>query len=115
MFNSSTLSPNWSFLEYTLNNTYSLTERQGWLYLKPYSGANTVIQNDGEHNFTLITRVDFQSQATTDEAGLWIINGPETLNAKVFCTVNSAGAKTLAFSYNTTSDQIENPLDSIDG
>jgi hypothetical protein len=113
MFNSSALSPNWSFLGYTPNNTYSLTERQGWLYLKPYSGANTVIQNDGEHNFTLIIRVDFQPLVTTDEAGLWIINGPETLNAKVFCTANSDGAKTLAFSYNTTSYKIESPLDSI--
>ena len=112
MFNNSKLSPNWSFLGYTPESTYSLTEREGWLYLKPYSGANTIIQNDGEHNYSLITRMDFEPASSSDEAGLWIINGPETLQAKVFSTVNSQGKKAFIFSFNTTSYEVENTIDS---
>jgi xylan 1,4-beta-xylosidase len=112
MFNDSTLHPNWSFLGYTRNDTYSLTERKGWLYLEPYSGANTVIQNDGEHNYSLITRMDFKPESSLDEAGLWIINGPETLQAKVFSSVNDQGKKVFVFSFNTTSYEVENTIDS---
>jgi xylan 1,4-beta-xylosidase len=112
MFNDSTLHPNWSFLGYTRDDTYSLTERKGWLYLKPYSGENTVIQNDGEHNYSLITRMDFEPESSLDEAGLWIINGPETLQAKVFGSVNDQGKKVFVFSFNTTSYEVENTIDS---
>ena len=112
MFNNSKLSPNWSFLGYTPDNTYSLTEREGWLSLRPYAGSNTVIQNDGEHNYSLITRVDFEPQSTSDEAGLWIMNGPETLRAKVFSTVNSNSQKVFAFNFANTSYEVENTIDS---
>jgi len=113
MFNNSKLNSNWSFLGYTPDNTYSLTEREGWLYLAPYNGTNTVIQNDGEHNYSLITRVDFDPQTTSDEAGLWILNGPETLRAKLYSTVNSNNEKILAFSFDNTLYETKNPVDSI--
>ncbi|HVO72664.1 MAG TPA: family 43 glycosylhydrolase [Ignavibacteriaceae bacterium] len=112
-FKSSKLSPNWSFLGYTPDNTYSLTQREGWLYLAPYSGANTIVQNDGEHNYSIITKVDFSPQSVSDEAGLWIINGPENLQAKVFSSSSSTGEKILAFGFNSTLYQTPNPLDSI--
>jgi beta-xylosidase len=56
MFNAANLKPEWSFLGYTPDANHSLTVRQGWLYLVPYRGSNTVIQNDGEHSYSLITR-----------------------------------------------------------
>jgi len=112
MFNNSLLSPNWSFLGYTPANTYSLTERQGWLYLQPYQGNNTVIQNDGEHSYTLITRVDFEPQSSSDEAGLWIMNGPQTLSVKVYSTVNNSNEKVFAFGFDQTVYQTPNTLNS---
>jgi beta-xylosidase len=112
-FNASKLNPEWSFLGYTPDAYYSLTEREGWLHLEPYRGSNTVIKNDGEHNYSLITKVDFEPQAATDEAGLWIINGPETHRAKVFSTVNSEGQKALVSSFMTTSYQVENAIGSV--
>ena len=78
MFNATALNPQWSLLGYTSSATYSLEVREDWLYLEPYGGSNTVIQNDGEHSYSLITRVDFEPQSENDEAGLWIINGPES-------------------------------------
>jgi xylan 1,4-beta-xylosidase len=113
MFNASKLNPQWSFLGYTSEGTYSLTVREGWLYLEPYGGSNTVIQNDGEHSYSLITRVDFEPKSTSDEAGLWIMNGPETHHGKVFSTVNSEGQNMLVLSFENTSYEAENTIGSI--
>ncbi|MEJ2054422.1 MAG: carbohydrate-binding protein, partial [Calditrichaceae bacterium] len=112
MFNAASLSPDWSFLGYTSSATYSLEVNEGWLYLEPYGGSNTVIQNDGEHSYSLITRVDFDPESTSDEAGLWIINGPETHKVKVFSTMNSEGNKSVAFSFESTKYEIENTFNS---
>ena len=110
MFNTTKLKPEWSFLGYTPGNSHSLTERAGWLYLAPHEGNNTVIQNDGEHSYALITRVDFAPESAADQAGLWIMNGPETLDAKVFSTVNSEGKKVLVLSFDNTSYEAENTI-----
>ena len=113
MFNESTLKPDWSFLGYTPENKHSLTERPGWLKLAPYSTNTTVIQNDGEHSYAVITRVDFEPDSPRDQAGLWIFNGPETLAAKVYSGVNSNGDKVLAFSFENTLYEVENTVGSI--
>lgn len=112
MFDAANLDPAWSFLGYTPNANHSLTEKEGWLYLSPYRGNNTVIQNDGEHSFSLITRVDFEPESTSDEAGLWIINGPQTLQAKVYATVNSQGEKVSAFVFDRTPIEVKNTIGS---
>jgi xylan 1,4-beta-xylosidase len=112
MFNESTLKPDWSFLGYTPDETYSLTEREGWLYLEPYGGNNTVIQNDGEHSYSLITKVDFEPESTSDEAGLRIINGPETHYVKVFSTVNGESESVLKFNFEDISYEAENTIGS---
>jgi xylan 1,4-beta-xylosidase len=102
MFNGTSLHPEWSLLGQTPSNTFSLTTRPGWLYLQPRRGSNTVIKNDGEHQYSLITRVESNPQAATDEAGLWIINGPETLRAKVFASINDVGDPVVSFSFDAT-------------
>jgi beta-xylosidase len=113
MFDTPELKPDWSFLGYTGQGTYSLEVQEGWLYLEPYGGSNTVIQNDGEHNYSLITKVDFEPESSSDEAGLWIFNGPETLKAKVYSSVNEEGEKVLAFSFENTSYEVENTIGSV--
>lgn len=113
MFNTAQLYPEWSFLGYTGDGTWSLTDRQGWLHLEPYNGSNTVIQNDGEHNYSLITRVDFEATSSAHEAGLWIINGPETHYAKVFSTLNDSGKSALTFSFANTFYTTENTIGNI--
>jgi hypothetical protein len=113
MFNTSELKPEWSFLGYTPDGTYSLTDREGWLYLKPHNGSNTVIQNDGEHCYALISRVDFEPESISDEAGLWIVNGPETHYAKVFSTVNGEGKNVCTISFQDTRYDEENTVGPI--
>lgn len=112
MFNESSLKPHWSFLGYTLESTYSLTERQGWLHLSPFRGENFVLQNDGEHQYDLITFVDFEPESESDEAGLILLNGPENIEAKVFSSADSEGNRVLKFSYMETEYQVENNIES---
>jgi xylan 1,4-beta-xylosidase len=110
MFNTSRLHPEWSFLGFTPENTISLSESAGWLYLQPHNGSNTIIKNDGEHQYSLITRVDFEPDQPSHQAGLWIFNGPETLAAKVYSGRNDDAENVLVFSYDDTRYEAENTI-----
>ncbi|HEY3371915.1 MAG TPA: family 43 glycosylhydrolase, partial [Prolixibacteraceae bacterium] len=111
-FTSTKLNPEWSFLGYTASGKFSLSERPGWLRLSPKSTikANTVIKNDGEHNYSLITRLDFNAKATTDEAGLRIIRSDETKFVKLCSTISAEGKKTTVFSFENTRYEVENTV-----
>lgn len=110
-FTSAKLNPEWSFLGYTAASTYSLTTRSGWLTLSPRGREfNTIIKNDGEHNYSIITKLDFTPQATTDLAGIWIFNGLQTLFAKLYSSVDSVGEKIVAFSYESKYQSVKSPL-----
>jgi len=100
-FTSEKLHPEWSYLGYTPVSLVSLSDRPGWLRLTPKSltKANTVIKTDPEHNYSLITRSDFNPRSATDEAGLRLMNGQESLFAKVYSTLNSNSEKVICFSY----------------
>ncbi len=115
LFDSEELNPEWSFLGYTPANTHSLKEKPGWLKLSPIPGTNqnTVIKNDGEHHFSLVTKVDFKPESPSDEAGLWIINGPETHKVKVYSSMNPQGKKVVAFSFGNTKYEVENTIGSM--
>jgi xylan 1,4-beta-xylosidase len=111
-FASSVLHPEWSFSGYTPANKFSLSDRPGWLRLTPKSSikANTVIKNDGEHNYALITRLDFSPKSANDEAGLWIMRGDETMFVKLSSSVNANGRKAVVFSFNTSRFESENRM-----
>ena len=111
-FTSSKLNPEWSFLGYTPSGKFSLSERPGWLRLSPKSltKANTVIKNDGEHNYSLITRLDFSAKATTDEAGLRIIRSDETKFVKLYSSLSADGKKTTVFSFDNSRYEVENTV-----
>ena len=109
-FTSENLHPEWSFLGYTAQNKSSLTDRPGWLRLSPKNSvkANTVIKNDGEHNYSLITRLDFKAKSTRDEAGLWIMRGDEAMYVKLVSSFSTEGNKVIVFSFETTRYEVEN-------
>jgi len=111
-FSSDKLNPEWSFLGYTPASSYSLTTRSGWLTLSPKRKPNTIIKNDGEHNYSIITRLDFAAQSVSDQAGIWIFNGLQTLYAKLYSSVDSSGSKIVAFSYQNTYFEVKNPAKS---
>ncbi len=111
-FTSDKLNPEWSFLGYTVDNTYSLIDRPGWLRLSPRSSttANTVIKNDGEHNYSLITRLEFDAKSVNDQAGLRIMRGDETMFVKLYSSLNEYNHKVIVFSFNDTRYETDNTM-----
>ncbi|MBN2356874.1 family 43 glycosylhydrolase [candidate division KSB1 bacterium] len=109
-FDSQVLNPEWSFLGYTAADKWSLSDRPGWLRLTPKNRAkaNTVIKNDGEHNYSLITRLNFQPKSVYDEAGLWIMRGDEKMFVKLASSLSADGKKVVSFSYEDSKYEAEN-------
>ncbi|HLO59779.1 MAG TPA: sialate O-acetylesterase [Bacteroidales bacterium] len=99
-----TLNPEWSFIGYTPDATWSLTDQKGWLRLSPKSSSlpNTIVKNDGEHNYSIITRLRFTAASPEDEAGLRIIRGDETKFVRLYSGYNSSGEKIIGFRYDNT-------------
>jgi len=111
-FTSTKLNPQWSSLGYTVAGKYSLTERPGWLRLSPKSATkgNTVTKYDGEHNYTLITRLDFKAKSKDDQAGLRLMRGDETKFVKLVSSLTSEGKKSVVFSFESTVYEVENTV-----
>jgi beta-xylosidase len=109
-FNSKALNPEWSFLGYTPQGKLSLTDRPGWLRLSPKDSfkANSLTKNDGEHNYSLITRMNFNAKSALDEAGLWIMRGDEKMSVKLVSTLSTDGKKIIKFSFENYNQSIEN-------
>ena len=111
-FTTDQLNPEWSFWGYTPTALYSITDRKGWLRLSPKSTekSNTVIKTDPEHNYSLITRLDFDAKTPSDEAGIRIMNGMENLFAKIYSSVNKQGNKVIGFSFDKTYYESNNTI-----
>ena len=101
-FNSTSLNPEWSILGYSATLPYSLSVRPGWVRLSPKNQQNTLIKTDAEHNYSLITKLDFTANATTDEAGIRILTGIQTLSLNLCSSANSLGEKVIRYSFGTT-------------
>ncbi len=112
-FSSDKLNPEWRLLGYSPLSPYSLTDRPGWIRLSPKNQHNTIIKSDAEHNYALITRLDFDPKATSDEAGLRIMTGLQTLYAKLYSSLNTGGTKVICFSFDKTYYEAENTSGNI--
>ncbi|MDZ7288761.1 MAG: family 43 glycosylhydrolase [candidate division KSB1 bacterium] len=112
-FNSDKLNPEWRLLGYCPVSPYSLTARPGWVRLSPKNQHNTIIKSDAEHNWSLITRLDFAPQTSADEAGLRVMTGLQTLYAKLYSSLNSEGKKVIRFSFDKTSYEAENTVGNV--
>ena len=112
-FNSTTLNPEWSLLGYGSQLPYNLSVRPGWVRLSPKNQQNTLIKTDAEHNYSLITRLDFAPNSTTDEAGIRIMTGLQNLSACLFSSANSLGEKVIKFSFSTTMYETPNTAGNV--
>jgi len=112
-FDSEKLNPEWSLLGYSPLSNYSLTERKGWLRLYPKNKHSTVTKNDAEHSYSLITKVDFEPTSTTHEAGIRIMNGLQTLSAKLYCTIDALERKIIKFRFDRIGYEVENTIGNV--
>lgn len=109
-FSTDKLHPEWSSLGYTAAGKYSLTDRPGWLRLSPksISKGNMLTKYDGEHNYSLITRLNFAPNSIDDQAGLQLLRGDETMFVKLISSLNAEGKKVVIFSFGSTVYESEN-------
>jgi xylan 1,4-beta-xylosidase len=112
-FDSDKLNPEWQLLGYSPVSPYSLTDRPGWIRLSPRNQHNTIVKSDAEHNYSLITRLDFDPKEATDEAGIRIMTGLQTLSAKLYSSANGDGKKVIRFSFDKTSYEAENTIGGV--
>lgn len=111
-FTSDKLHPEWSSLGQTAAGKHSLTERPGWLRLSPKSitKGNTVTKYDGEHNYSLITRLDFNAKSADYQSGLRLLRGDETKFVKLVSTITAEGKKVVVFSFESTRFEADNTI-----
>ncbi len=111
-FNSEKLNPEWSFIGYTPKTKQSLTDRPGWLRMSPKNASkpNTIVKNDGEKNYSLITRLDFSPKSAKDEAGLRIVRGDNTMFAKIYSSLSTDNKKIIGYSFQDKIFEVENTI-----
>lgn len=83
-FDNSKLSLSWHFLNKNASTKYNLSERPGWLRLKPISGRTHILQKDAGHYYTIVTKVDVNPISENQGAGIYLTNGNESVVVKLF-------------------------------
>lgn len=104
-FDGSTLNLSWNFLNRTAASRYSLSERSGWLTLKPGNDKTHILHKEGGYYFTLVTRLDFDATTNGDEAGLYFTNGNESVTARVYSSFTNG--KKIGFRFNDAQESVE--------
>ncbi len=107
-FDSDRLNPEWRMLGYSPTSPYSLTARPGWIRLTQQNQHGTVIKNDAEHNYSLITKVDFEPENPDQEAGLRIMTGIQTMSARLFSALDGGDAPVICFAFGNTRHEADN-------
>src|SRR6185312_1979564 len=74
----------WHFLNRKAARSYSLTARKGWVRLTPDSGRTHLVQKETDHFYTAVTRVDMDARDTAAKAGIYLTNGNQRVNARLY-------------------------------
>ena len=83
-FNTENLSFCWHFLNKTAAANCTLSKRKGWLSLDGEDSQTHLLQKEAGHYYALVTRVDVDANADGKGAGIYLCNGDETVNVKLF-------------------------------
>jgi xylan 1,4-beta-xylosidase len=110
-FSSSVLSLNWHFLNKANANTsrYSLSERPGFLRLKPGTGTTHILQKDKGKYYSLTTKVDLNATAAGQQAGIKMTSGNDDIYFTLY-TGNTGGTKKIGMAFQGTSTEINNTI-----
>lgn len=110
-FENPTLDLSWHFLNRAAAGKYTLTERPGWLRIKPGTTRSHILHKEAGHYYTLVTCVDIDATATGQAAGIYLTNGNESVVVKL-CSGYSEGKKVI-FTFNTTTYETENTIGNV--
>ncbi|MGN6645550.1 MAG: family 43 glycosylhydrolase, partial [Cytophaga sp.] len=109
-FESSTLSLNWHFFNKTMASTsrYSLSDRPGFLRLKPGSATTHILQKDKGQYYSLTTKVDLNATANGQQAGIRMMNGNDDLFFTLYTSYNNG--KKIGMAFNGSSTEVTNTI-----
>jgi beta-xylosidase len=93
-FNNSRLNLAWHFLNKAQSARYSLAGHEGRLRLNPGGNKAVLLQKEGGHNYTLLTKINVNPAAETEQAGIYLCSGDETVNVHL-CSGFDNGKKIL--------------------
>ena len=105
-FNADSLALWWHFLNRDAAGNYSLSARKGWIRLMPKVGRTHVMQKETDHFYSAVTKVDFDAIDTSGKAGIYLSNGNQKVNVRLFTTFNNG--RKITFSLDTASRTVEN-------
>ncbi len=105
-FDDATIDLSWHFLNKTAAAKYSLTDRPGWLRISPGSGRSHILHKDGGHYYTLVTRVCVNANEANQAAGIYLTNGNESVNIRLFSGYSEG--KKIIFAFNGIAYESEN-------
>lgn len=107
-FGNSTLKLSWHFLNPATAKKYSLTKKAGWVSLTPDTARAHLLQKEGGHYYTLVTRVDIDANSAAQQGGIYLTNGDETVNVKLYS--GFANGKKIVFTMGNTTYQADNRI-----
>ncbi|MBW4888516.1 family 43 glycosylhydrolase [Mucilaginibacter sp. HMF5004] len=110
-FATSSLNLTWHFLNKEAAGSYSLTERPGWLRLKPQGGKTHILQKEAGHDYALVTKVDIDATAANEQAGIYITSGNETEHVRLYSGYDEG--KKIGFSFGKQSFNVSNTIGNI--
>jgi xylan 1,4-beta-xylosidase len=107
-FDSSSLQVWWHFLGPGAASRYSLTEQPGWLRIKGGSKRGHLLQKDAGRYYAVITRVHFDATDEDHGAGLYLTNGNESVNVRLYS--GYADRKEIIFAFGNTIHSAQNSV-----
>jgi len=105
-FSKSDLKFCWYFLNQAASKCYSLTSREGWLRLTPDTGSAHLLQKDAAHYSTIITHLDVDPKNNSEEAGLYLTNGNQSLTVALVSSYDNG--KKIVFRFGHTIFEVNN-------
>jgi beta-xylosidase len=110
-FLTSTLKLDWHFFNKANATKYSLTANPGFIRLSPGTGTTHILQKEGGHYYSLVTKVNLNATATGNQAGLRVMNGKDDLFATLYTGYN--GGKKLGFAFNGSATEVNNTIGNV--
>lgn len=105
-FEKADLDLSWHFLTKKASTLYSLTDRKGWVKLKPDSGRTHLMQKETDHFYTAVTKVDLDATDAKIMGGLYLSSGNQRVTVSLYTGFDNG--KKIIFKMDTAVRSIAN-------
>ena len=107
-FETTKLSVDWHVFNKANYGKFSLSEKPGYLRLKPGSGTTHLLQKDKGKYYSLTTKVDLNATVNGQEAGLRMMNGWDDAYFTLYTGYN--GGKKIGMNFTGTKTEVNNTI-----